>query len=142
MKYTTIFLFLAFGWWVLDGGWWVLDVEFWIFEFLILIVGLGDEKNLVKINLLHLRCTLLNYLKNCNTKKKYILSKQLLRSATSVGANITKIEAAQSKSNFIHKLSIAAKEARESIYWLLLLQQSQLVQINVDEYLLEVESII
>lgn len=54
-------------------------------------------------------------------QKEYILSKQVLRSATSIGANIVEGNRAQSRSDFIHKLSIALKEADETEYWLRLL---------------------
>ena len=55
------------------------------------------------------------------TKKEYVLSKQLLRSGTSIGANVNEAQAGQSKSDFIAKMSIASKEARESKYWINLL---------------------
>lgn len=54
-------------------------------------------------------------------KKEYVLSKQMLRSGTSIGANIREAEFAQSKADFIHKLSIALKEANETDYWIELL---------------------
>jgi len=57
-------------------------------------------------------------------KKEYVLSKQLLRCGTSIGANIRESEQAQSRIDFIHKLSIALKEANETEYWLELLNQS------------------
>lgn len=56
--------------------------------------------------------------------KEFILSKQMMRSATSVGANITEAQDAQSKADFISKMSIALKEAKETQYWLELLEQS------------------
>ena len=56
------------------------------------------------------------------TKKEYTLSKQLLRSGTSIGANIAEAQQAQSRPDFISKLSIALKEAVETSYWLRLLQ--------------------
>lgn len=56
-----------------------------------------------------------------------ILARQYLRASTSVGANVEEAQAAGSKADFIHKLSIAQKEARESLYWLRLLQMSTLV---------------
>jgi len=59
--------------------------------------------------------------------KEFVLSKQVLRSGTSVGANITKGNRAQSKSDFVHKLSIALKEADETEYWLNLLRDSDLI---------------
>lgn len=57
-------------------------------------------------------------------KKEFVLSKQLLRSGTSVGANVEEAMAASSKADFIHKLNISAKEARETSYWLRLLKDS------------------
>lgn len=57
----------------------------------------------------------------CDEKKEYILSKQLLRSGTSIGANINEAQAGQSKNDFIAKMSIASKEARETKYWIDLL---------------------
>ena len=56
--------------------------------------------------------------------KEYVLSKQVLRSGTSIGANVQESQAAQSKADFISKMSIASKEARETKYWLRLLDQS------------------
>jgi len=57
-----------------------------------------------------------------NEKHEFVMSKQLLRCGTSVGANIEEAIGAQSKADFISKLSIAYKEARETIYWVKLLQ--------------------
>jgi len=61
-------------------------------------------------------------------KKEYVLSKQLLRSGTSVGANIRESEHAESKNDFIHKLSISLKEANESHYWIELLYKSDYIK--------------
>ena len=57
----------------------------------------------------------------CDEKKEYVLSKQLLRCGTSIGANINEAQAGQSKADFIAKMSIASKEARESKFWIELL---------------------
>ena len=57
-------------------------------------------------------------------KKEYILSKQLMRSGTAIGAMIRESEQAESKLDFIHKLAIAQKEANETEYWIELLNQS------------------
>ncbi len=57
-------------------------------------------------------------------KKEYVLSKQVLRSATSIGANVEEATAGQSRKDFISKMSIASKESRETIYWLKLLRRS------------------
>ncbi|MER0439283.1 four helix bundle protein [Emticicia sp. W12TSBA100-4] len=58
------------------------------------------------------------------THNEYVLSKQLLRSGTAIGALVRESEHAESKADFIHKLSIALKEANETDYWLELLSQS------------------
>ena len=60
----------------------------------------------------------------CEDKKEFILSKQLLRAGTSIGANINESQDAQSKNDFVSKLSISLKEARESKYWLELLKET------------------
>ena len=57
-------------------------------------------------------------------KKEFVLSKQFLRSGTSIGANVVESQAAQSRNDFISKMSIASKEARETAYWIRLLKRS------------------
>ena len=64
-------------------------------------------------------------------KGEYVMSKQLLRSGTSIGANISESIAAESTADFIHKLAVAQKESDESLYWLKLLYKT--------DYLSEVE---
>ncbi|NOY23675.1 MAG: four helix bundle protein [Acidobacteria bacterium] len=64
---------------------------------------------------------LYKFMKKCNAR---ILGNQILRSGTSIGANVEEAQAAQSKKDFIAKMSIASKEARETRYWLKLLSQS------------------
>ncbi|CAN2046857.1 Four helix bundle protein [Candidatus Magnetomoraceae bacterium gMMP-1] len=61
----------------------------------------------------------------CDKKREYILSKQLLRSGTAVGALVCEAEHAESKADFIHKMAIAQKEANETDYWIELLYQSE-----------------
>ena len=63
-------------------------------------------------------------------KKEYVLSKQLLRAGTSIGANINEAQAGQSKADFISKMSISSKEARESKYWIKLLIKTDYLNIN------------
>ena len=65
---------------------------------------------------------LYTYLKE--EKKEYVMSTQLLRSGTSIGANVRESINAQSKADFINKMNIALKEADESMYWLELLHES------------------
>ena len=60
-------------------------------------------------------------------KREFVLSKEILRSGTSIGANINEAISAQSKRDFVHKMSISLKEARETIYWLRLLRDSDYI---------------
>lgn len=68
---------------------------------------------------------LCKYLKS--EKKEYILSKQLMRSGTSIGANVRESQNAESKADFIHKLAISQKEADETLYWLELLKETDYI---------------
>ena len=63
----------------------------------------------------------------CDEKKEYVMSKQVLRSGTAIGALVRESEHAESRLDFIHKLSIALKEANETEYWLDLLFQSEYI---------------
>lgn len=80
--------------------------------------------------------------KKLQRNNEFVISKQLLRSGTSIGANIEEATAAQSKKDFLHKMSIASKEARETTYWLRLLKESNLINISVDKHLDEIDQII
>jgi TIGR02436 family protein len=60
-------------------------------------------------------------------QREFVLSKQLLRSGTAIGALIREAEHAESKADFIHKLSVSLKEANETEYWLMLLHDSDLL---------------
>ncbi len=70
-------------------------------------------------------------------KKEFVMSKQLIRSGTSVGANIEEAIGAQSDKDFLHKFSIAYKEARESMYWVKLLHATNYLTDNEFENLSE-----
>ena len=71
----------------------------------------------------------------CDEKKEYVLSKQILRSGTSIGANVRESKNAQSKADFISKLNIALKEADETQYWLEIMVKSDLIKENQVEAL-------
>jgi four helix bundle protein len=70
---------------------------------------------------------LYQYLQKQKDGAGWILGRQYLRAATSIGANIEEAQAGESRADFIHKLGVAQKEARESLFWLRLLAQSQIV---------------
>lgn len=66
-----------------------------------------------------------------NEKKEYVVSKQLLKSGTSIGANVEEANQAESKADFIHKLSISNKEAFETQYWLKILRDTDYIDPNI-----------
>jgi len=80
--------------------------------------------------------------KYSENKIEYVFADQLLRSATSIGTNVTEAGAGQSKKDFIAKMAIASKESRETRFWLRLLKESELLNENIDFYLEEIEQII
>lgn len=75
-------------------------------------------------------------------QKEFVLSKQLLRSGTSIGANVEEATAAISMKDFTSKMSIASKEARETRYWLRLVEKSQLVNVDIKDCLTKIDNII
>ncbi|MCL5105586.1 MAG: four helix bundle protein [Armatimonadetes bacterium] len=75
-------------------------------------------------------------------EREYVVSKQLLRSGTSIGANVEEASSAQSRKDFVSKMSIALKEARETKYWLRLLQESDLTTLAVSTELTRVDELL
>lgn len=67
----------------------------------------------------------------CDNKKEYVLSKQILRSGTSIGANLSESEYAVSKKDFLSKVYIALKECAETLYWLRLLYHTHYLEENL-----------
>ncbi len=78
---------------------------------------------------------IINYTEILEQNKKFVVANQLLKSGTSIGANVREAQNCESKTDFIHKFKIAAKEAEETEYWLLLCKPSQ--NYPFDETLLE-----
>ena len=84
-----------------------------------------NENNTVKIKSKRFAVRIVNLYKYlCDEKKEYALSKQILRSGTSIGANVAESECAASKKDFLNKIYIALKECAETIYWLDLLYET------------------
>ena len=74
-------------------------------------------------------------------EKEFVLSKQLMRSGTSIGANVREASASQSRKDFLHKMSIASKEARETLYWLELIIATEITSLDLRPALTEAEEI-
>jgi four helix bundle protein len=75
-------------------------------------------------------------------QKEFVISKQFVRSATSIGANVQEADAGISKKDFIAKMSIASKEARETLYWIQLLKETEIVIYNFEELKQKCEEIV
>ena len=68
--------------------------------------------------------SIIRYVEHLEEAKKFIVAKQLLRAATSIGANAMEAQSAESRADFIHKLKISDKEAHETLYWLIICNES------------------
>jgi four helix bundle protein len=102
------------------------------------------ENNLILKLSIEFSLAVIDYCEILDANKKYIVSRQLLRAATSIGANSMEAQNAESKADFIHKLKIAAKEADESQYWLLLCEQAKNYpdSKNLSESLLQIQRVL
>jgi four helix bundle protein len=96
-----------------------------------------DKDNLVKIKSYDLALRIIKLYKYLSTEKKeFVLSKQILRCGTSIGANVEEAIGAISKKDFINKMYIAHKESRETSYWINLLRDSNYIDEKSSESLL------
>ena len=86
-----------------------------------------EKRNVIKEKSFLFAIEIIGLYKVLAERKEFVLSKQVLRSGTSIGANIREAEHAQSKADFIHKLSISLKEANETEYWLDLLYETKYI---------------
>jgi four helix bundle protein len=78
----------------------------------------NDRSNVIVDLTFKFAISIVKYCEELESKKKFVIAKQLLKSGTSIGANIREAQNAESKNDFIHKFKIAAKECDETIYWL------------------------
>ena len=86
------------------------------------------DENIILVKSKSFAVRIINFYKFlCESKKEYIISKQLLRSGTSIGANCREASRAQTKADFIAKMNISLKEADETCYWLELLKETDYI---------------
>ncbi len=85
----------------------------------------NDKRNVIVDLTLQFSLKIIIYCEELESERKYIIARQLLKSGTSIGANIREAQNAESKADFIHKLKISAKEADETEYWLTLCKLSE-----------------
>jgi len=104
---------------------------------------MNKKPNIIKDKSYKFALDIINIYKQMINQNEFILSRQLVRSGTSIGANAEEATAAQSRKDFISKMSIASKEARETNYWLRLLRDSKLCDgIDFSDVIKESEEII
>lgn len=99
-----------------------------------LIIG---KENVLKSKSYSFALEIVKFCRELQSNKEFILSKQLLRSGTAIGALVEEANQGESKADFIHKLSIANKEANETHYWIRLLTDSSMLSKETGEPLLE-----
>jgi len=84
-----------------------------------------DKENIIVNKSQQFAVDIIKFVEKLEEQKKYVISRQLLKSGTSIGANVREAQNAESKADFIHKLKIALKEADETEYWLILCNLSE-----------------
>ena len=88
-------------------------------------------KNVVVEKSIEVSLLIIEYCEILESKRKYVIAKLLLKSGTSIGANVHEAQNAESKADFIHKIKIATKELEETKYWLILCEESENYPSNV-----------
>ena len=101
----------------------------------------NNKKNLIVELTFQFSLEVVEYTEILESKRRYNIANQLFRSGTGIGANVREAQNAESKADFIHKLKIAAKEAEETEYWLLLCKNSKSYP-DCDKLLLQITSIL
>lgn len=99
------------------------------------------KKNLIRDLSLDFAVKIVQLSQILREKRQYVLADQLLRSGTSIGANVQEASAGQSRKDFVAKLSIASKEARETSYWLTILERGKIIEVDLAEYHSSIQSI-
>ena len=86
---------------------------------------LEQRENIIVNKCIDFSLSIILYCEELENKKKFVISNQLLKLATSIGANVFEAQHSESKADFIHKMKIAMKEVNETIYWLTLCDKSE-----------------
>ncbi len=103
---------------------------------------MAEKENIIQAKTFAFARKIISLYMQLKNEREYVISKQLLKAGTSIGANVEEAIAAFSKRDFVHKMNIAQKEARETKYWLKLLSETNIVTSNSEKLLAEIEEII
>jgi four helix bundle protein len=85
----------------------------------------NQSENIILKKTIEFSLLAIEYVEVLEGQRKYVIERQLLKSATSIGANVHEAQNAESKADFLHKFKVAAKEVEETKYWLLLCNESK-----------------
>jgi four helix bundle protein len=85
----------------------------------------NDKENLIVKKTVAFSLAIIKYCEVLEHNRKYVVANQLLKSGTSIGANVFESQHAESRADFIHKMKVVAKEASETMYWLILCEKSE-----------------
>ncbi len=104
----------------------------------------NSKENIIVNKVIEFSLVIIEYVESLESKRKFVIANQLLKSGTSIGANVHEAQNAESKSDFIHKFKIAAKEIEETKYWLILCDKSKNYpdSKHLSDKLFEIEKII
>ncbi len=100
------------------------------------------KENVIQKKTFDFSLQIIDLYKRLIEEKEFVISNQLLRSATSIGANVEESIAAESRKDFLHKMYVANKEARETKYWLMLLKESCLTKEDISKQVSDIEEIL
>jgi four helix bundle protein len=103
---------------------------------------MNDKTEILKKRLFDFSVDIVYLYVRLKEKHEYAISSQLVRSATSIGANFEEACAAQSRADFISKTSISSKEARETLYWLRILNETKIINANLEKHMKEADEIV
>ena len=101
-----------------------------------------EKPNIIKDKSFSFALKIIELARALKKDNNFEIASQVLRSGTSIGANVEEAQAAQSKRDFVSKLSISSKEARGTKYWLRLIKESKIVTKDVDELMKECDELI
>jgi len=102
----------------------------------------NDRENIIVNKTFDFALDIIEFSEDLYESKKYPLANQIFKAGTSIGANVWEAQNAESKADFIHKLKIAAKEADETEYWLLLCLKSKFLKSPSDKLVSDLKEII
>lgn len=89
-----------------------------------------EQKNIIVEKVLGFGVEIIKYCELLDEHRKYVVARQLLKSGTSIGANVFEAQHPESNADFIHKMKLAMKEASETLYWLQIIERSNKYPVN------------